>query len=195
MHKFWLSFVPMFVAVDAIGMLPMFISLTEGLDKKQVRRVIIQSVATAIIVSLLFLIIGKSIFKFLGITISDFMIAGGLLLFAISLGDLLTIEKKQRYFDVETLGAVPIAVPLMVGPAVLTTMILIVDEYGVFPTVLSLVLNILIAGLVFWGSHIIISLLGNAGVKIISKLASLILAAFSIMFVRKGIEMLLNSSL
>ena len=81
MRDFWLCFVPLFVAVDAIGVLPMYLSLTEGLDPSRVRRVLLQSVATATAVALAFLGGGKALMTLLGITVADFMIAGGVLLF------------------------------------------------------------------------------------------------------------------
>ncbi len=130
MTNFWLCFVPLFVAVDAIGVLPIFMNLTEGFNHSKRRRIIVQSIITATIVTLVFLAIGKSLFKMLGITVADFMVAGGMLLFIISIIDIITGEKKQRGIDQESLGAVPIGVPLIVGPAVLTTILLLVGEYG-----------------------------------------------------------------
>ena len=115
------------------------------------------------------------------------MIAGGVLLFAISLSDLLTLEKPHRQIDPEALGAVPIGVPLVVGPAVLTTTLLLLREYGYKPTIIGLVLNIGIAGIVLWFSHEINQVLGKTGAKTVSKLASLLLAAIGVMMVRKGI--------
>ena len=92
MNEFWVCFVPLFVAVDAVGVLPLFLSLTEGMDRARLRRVVIQSVITAAAVALAFLTFGPVLLRFLGITVPDFMIAGGVLLFAISLSDLLTKE-------------------------------------------------------------------------------------------------------
>jgi len=171
----------------------MFVSLTEGLSPSQIKRIIWQSVITAMIVALLFLAIGKMIFVLLGITVADFMIAGGVLLFMISLSDMLAVEKRQRRVDTESLGAVPLGVPLMVGPAVLTTILILVSEYGPAATISATIANILIAGLVFWLSGSIIQILGNTGAKTISKLASLLLAAIAVMMVRKGVILLINT--
>ena len=74
MIKFWLCFVPLFVAVDALGVLPIFIGLIEGLERSKVRKIIWASVVNAMIVALLFLAVGKAIFTFIGITIPDFKI-------------------------------------------------------------------------------------------------------------------------
>jgi multiple antibiotic resistance protein len=187
MLEFWLCFVPLFVAVDALGTLPIFIGLTAGLARAAVRKVLVQSLVTATAVALAFLGVGKGIFALLGITTADFMIAGGALLFLLSLRDLLVGEREALSSDPESLGAVPLGVPLIAGPAVFTTSLLLVDEYGLVPTVLALIANILIAGVIFGASEFLTRLLGNSGMRALSKVASLILAAIAVMIVRKGI--------
>ena len=187
MHSFWICFVPLFVAVDAVGVLPMFLGLTEGIDRPRLRSIIWQSLITGTLVAVVFVVIGKAVFRLLGITPADFMIAGGVLLFAISLRDLLVVEKHHDPIDPESLGAVPVGVPLIVGPAVLTTILILVDQHGIIPTMAAAVVNILLAGIVFWFAQSIASRLGRAGTKTISKLASLLLAAIAVMMVRKGL--------
>lgn len=187
MNTFWQCFVPLFVAVDVIGVLPLFISLTNGMDKLRLRAVIVQSVVTASVVALIFLAFGPVLLRFIGINVSDFMIAGGILLLAISLNDLLTGEKKQRQTDLGSLGAVPIGVPLITGPAVLTTCILLAGIHGKLITAAALVLNIVFAGLVFLFSEPITRTIGRTGTRTISKVASLLLAAIAVMLIRKGI--------
>ncbi|MBU2591015.1 MAG: MarC family protein [Nitrospinota bacterium] len=187
MKAFWLSFVPLFVAVDAVGVLPVFLSLTEGMDRMRLRTVIIQSVITASVVALVFLAFGPLFLSFLGITVPDFMIAGGILLLAISLSDLITGEKRQRQTDSETLGAVPIGIPLITGPAVLTTCVLLSGLHGKLVTGMAAVVNIALAGLLFQFSKVITKSLGQAGIKTLSKVASLLLAAIAVMLIRRGI--------
>ena len=179
--------------MDAIGVLPMFMNLTEDLSFEARKKIIAQSTLIAMIVSLTFLAIGKIILSLLKITVADFMIAGGVLLFVISLNDMLAIEKKQHVVDPESLGAVPLAVPLIVGPAVLTTTILLLNEFGTLPTVTSLVVNVLIAGVIFFFADMILKVLGKAGSKTVSKLASLLLAAIAVMMVRKGVFILITT--
>ena len=187
MKEFWLCFVPLFVAVDAIGVLPMFLAFIENMDRKTVHKIIYLSSLTASLVAVFFLIMGIALLKFLGITIADFMIAGGILLFVISMSDLITEEKIQRKIDSESLGIVPLGVPLITGPAVLTTLILLINEHNYFITIIALLINILIVGLVFFFAQYINKLLGKTGAKIISKIASLFLAGIGVMMVRKGI--------
>jgi multiple antibiotic resistance protein len=191
MNNFWLCFVPLFVAVDALGLLPVFMGLTEELPRARIRRIIGESVITAMIVALVFLFIGKGILTLLGITVADFMIAGGTLLFVLSLSDLIAAEKRRVQIHQGEVGAVPLGVPLMVGPGVLTTTILLIDQYGMVPTVSATIANIVIAGILFWLSGSINRILGRAGIRTISKLSSLILAAIGVMMVRKGIMLLI----
>ena len=190
MHDFWLCFFPLFVAVDAVGILPLFMHLTEGVEPRVVRRVIVQSMVTALAVALAFLAVGQWVFHYLGITVADFLIAGGILLFTISLTDVITVEKRVAQVDTDSLGVVPIGVPLIVGPAVLTTIFVLVGEYGVAPVVAATVVNIGIAGAVFWLSEPIHRLLGRSGSRALSKLAGILLAAIAVMMVRKGLIML-----
>jgi multiple antibiotic resistance protein len=187
MNAFWLCFVPLFVAVDAIGVLPLFVSLTEGVDRKRQRKVIFQSIMTASIVALAFIGFGPLLLKFIGITVSDFMIAGGILLLAISLSDLLTGEKKQRQADPDSLGAVPIGVPLITGPAVLTTCVLLAGMHGKLVTAVAVIANIALAGVVFSFAAPITQVLGRTGTKTVSKIASLLLTAIAVMLIRRGI--------
>ena len=191
MNNFWLCFVPLFVAMDALGLLPLFVRLTQGLDRGRIQRVIFESVITAMVVALLFLFIGRIILSLLGITVADFMIAGGALLFVISLSDLIGSEKRRLQIDQDSVGAVPLGVPLIVGPGVLTATILLSSQYGTVPTVAAIVFNIAIVGIVFLLADTIIRVLGRAGTRTISKLASLILAAIGVMMVRKGIMLLI----
>jgi multiple antibiotic resistance protein len=191
MNEFFLCFVPLFVAVDPPGILPLFLSLTAGIEAKRKRRLILQSVLTASAVALVFLILGKAVLKYLGITIADFMIAGGALLFVMSLNDMLASDKPLRRMATESLGAVPLGVPLIVGPAVLTTAMLLVDKHGVVPTTAAVIANVAIAGVLFWMADRVIDILGQAGAKILSKVASLLMAAIAVMMIRHGITILL----
>lgn len=191
MNTFWLCFVPLFVAVDAVGVLPIFLALTEGLDAKRLRTVIFQSVVTASTVAVLFILGGPALLRFLGITVPDFMIAGGFLLLAISLSDLLTGEKRLRATDVASLGAVPIGIPLITGPAVLTTCILLANTHGKLMTASAVVMNIVLAGLLFGFAEPITARIGRTGSKTISKVASMLLAAIAVMLMRRGIEQMI----
>lgn len=182
----FLSFIPLFVAVDAIGVLPVYVSLTQGLELKERSKIIFHSMITAIGLAVGFVLIGKLVFKLLGIAMGDFMIAGGVVLFCLAITDIINPIKRRRVPGVE-LGAVPLGTPLIAGPAVLTTSILIVDEYGILAAMISIICNILFCGLVFRLSSLLMRILGISGSKALSKVFSLLLAAIAVMLIRKGL--------
>ena len=186
-----LAFIPLFVAVDAIGVLPIFVLLTQGLKRQEKSKIILQSIITALCVAIVFIFLGKAVFKFLGITVGDFMVAGGAILFCIAIIDILN-PGKQRRIPAKELGIVPLGTPLIVGPAVLTTSLMIIAEYGMNATLISVFANILLAGAVFLFSEILLKGLGEAGAKALSKLMSLLLAAIAVMMIRKGIAQILG---
>lgn len=185
MRDFWMVFVPLFVAVDAIGILPIFLGLVEGVPQADRRRVVKQSFFTALVVAVGFTLLGRSLFYFLGITVSDFMVAGGTLLFIIATLDLTSGTKYARRVD--TLGAVPLGVPLIVGPAVLTTSLMLVDVHGLSATLSALVLNLVLAVGILLTADFWDRLLGMTGSAVLSKVASLILAAIAVMMIRRGL--------
>ena len=186
MKNFLLSFIPIFVAMDAIGILPMYIGFTEHLKKRERQRVMTQSLITAFIIGIVFLFLGGWIFKILGVLVSYFKVAGGLVLLVIALRDLLQHD-RGRHIPADTVGAVPIGTPLVTCPAVLTTMIMGLDSYGVTLTVISFVANLLITWVVFLYADRISRVLGKAGSKAVSKIAHLLLAAIAVMMMRKGL--------
>ncbi|MDD5678426.1 MAG: MarC family protein [Kiritimatiellae bacterium] len=192
---FFLCFIPLFTAVDPLGNLPVFLSLTAGVPPARLNKIIIQSVITALAVAIVFVIVGKSLLHYMGISVGDFLIAGGGLMFILALKDLVASnESGQPTHDHDTLGAVPLGVPLIVGPGVLAATLVLQAQYGLWMTILATVANILITGVAFWQSRLIIRILGKAGSKAFSKITSLLLAAIAVMFIRRGIFMLMNQA-
>ena len=183
--NFLLAFIPLFIAIDVVGILPIFMSLVDGIEKPQKTKIINQSVITALSVSIGFLAIGKFVFSVLGIEIYDFKMAGGLLLLVFAINDLLFSEKGKRAVT-QTMGFVPLGIPLVVGPAVLTSIIVTADTYGYIPTITSLAVNLVIVWIVFLKSNFIYRLMGEGGSKAFAKVASLLLAAIAVMMIRRG---------
>jgi multiple antibiotic resistance protein len=184
--KLFLPFIPLFVAFDVLGILPIFVSFTMEMDQPERKRVVRQSILTALLISIGFLLVGKSVFALLNITVSDFKVAGGILLFIIAVVDLIFPE-RTRTFPKETIGVVPIGIPLIVGPGVLTLLLIIVDAYGYASSVLCLVLNLLIVWLAFSYSHRLMRIFKEGGARGIGKVFSLLLAAFAMRMIRTGI--------
>jgi len=181
------TFIPLFVATNIFMLLPIFISLTKEMSLQKRRVVIRDSILTAFIVSSLFFALGEVIFRIIGITADDFKIAGGLLLLIIAILDITRHIEEKLKPDIK-LGIVPIGVPLIVGPAVLTNILLLVDHYGIFPTVIALVLNLIIVWISLINAERITRLVGKGGILGIAKVMALLLASIAIMMIRIGVE-------
>lgn len=181
-----LSFIPLFVAIDVLGVVPIFLSLTERLERPQKRRLVTDATLAALGVSLVFLFFGRFLFSFMGITEDDFRVGGGIILLILAIVDLLFSHDQQRSPET-SIGIVPIGIPLIIGPAALTTILILVDSYGVLVTVVSLLANLVIVWLVFRYSEVVVRVLGRSGSKAIAKVASLFMVAIAVMMIRVGL--------
>ncbi len=184
-----LTFISIFVAVDAIGNIPLFISMVEGMSKNQRQRAIAESATTATVLAILFMFIGKWVLRLIGITIADFQIAGGALLFVISMRLLLPGASKVILSDGhdKDVGVFPLGTPLITGPAVLTTTLIMLDSFGIMPTFVSLVINMLIVWVTLAKANAIMKLMGAGGTRAFSKVMYILLAAIGVMMIRRGI--------
>ena len=182
-------FLPLFAAVDAVGLLPVFSAWTEGMESSRRRQVIGQSIVAAGLVGLLFLAAGQSLLALLGVKVPDFTIGGGIVLLVYSLGEQFASRGKQDPRDPGSFGAVPLGVPLLVGPGVLTALVLLRSQYGFAWTALSLTLNLLLAAGLLMAAPAILRRLGKNGARVASQLSALLLTTISIMLIRRGVEM------
>jgi multiple antibiotic resistance protein len=191
METFFLAFIPLFVAIDVFGVLPLFVALTSGLEEHRRRVLTLEATATALAVSLVFLAAGKLLFSFLGITESDFRVGGGIVLLVLAVNDLLFSKERKREADA-TVGVVPIGIPLIMGPAALTTIIISVNAYGYGWTIASLVANMAIVFLVFAQAHRFVRVMGTAGSRAVAKVFALFLAGIAVMMIRSGITQMVQ---
>lgn len=187
LQKFISSFIPLFVAIDVLAVIPIFLTFTEKLDDRERKRLVNASTVTVFGISLLFLLAGKLIFSFLGITENDFRVGGGILLLAISIKDLLAARsKKEQVFD-QHVGIVPLGIPLTIGPAALTTILISVDVFGYRMTTISLLLNLFIVWLAFRNASFLQKIMGRSGALAFARVMSIFLAAIAVMMIRVGI--------
>lgn len=186
LRHFLESFIPLLVAIDAPGTLPIYVGLTEGVQRRERRRIVRQSIATAFFVALGFVLVGRLVFDALGIMVEDFMIAGGLVLLVIAVNDIVRAGEKRAGAVSPSFGVVPLGTPLVAGPATLTTALVLVGNYGYLPVILSLTVNILIAWLIFSQADRIIKFIGINGSRAFAKIMALILAAFAVKMIRSG---------
>jgi multiple antibiotic resistance protein len=189
LKPYLITFIPIFLAVDIVGTVPIFLGLTESLNEKQKNKLLADSVIIATILAVVFMFLGKFILRSLGITINDFKIAGGVLLFILSV--YLLMPGKSRAFISQSLyddiGVFPLATPLITGPAVLITTMMLLDSFGIFLTLTSLILNMLIAWVILKYSSFLIKVIGHSGVIALSKISYIFLGAIGVMIIRQGI--------
>ncbi len=188
-ESFLLTFVPLFIVIDAIGNIPFVISLSEDMDVKERRKLINIATATAALVGLFFLFLGQFILNIMGISVGAFAIAGGIILLVLSIqymgtGRMVEIVKE------EMVAVVPIGTPLTVGPATITTLLLLGTQYPTYMVLISFVLNIFIVWITFIISTQIVRVLGKSGIKAFSRIAALLLAAIAVNMVLRGLSML-----
>jgi multiple antibiotic resistance protein len=187
MQSFLKSFISLFVAIDVIGALPFVVGLTKGLSPQDRRSLIYRATISALVIGAIFILIGRKIFEFLGITESDFKVAGGLLLIVFAIRDLLVTSSHQGSLPPARVGIVPIAIPLMMGPAALTTLMIGSEQYGILTVVASLFLNLVIVLPLFLKAHLVVDWMGDDASDAFNKIFSLLIAAIGVMFVRSGV--------
>jgi multiple antibiotic resistance protein len=192
MNKFWqdfvLTFVPLFIVIDAIGNLPFVLTLSDGMTTKARNRMIHVALITATAVGLVFLFFGKFILNVMNISVGALTIAGGIILLVLSIRYL--VSGKVIEGDKEEMAAiVPIGTPLVVGPATITTLLLLSSDYSTGITLLSLAVNLLLSWIIFLSGARIAGFLGKGGLKAISQIFSLLLAAIAINLVIDGLNM------
>jgi len=181
-----LSFVPLFVAIDAMGNVPIVISLTEDMTIVQRARVVNIALVTAAAMGLAFLFAGKYILEFLDISVPHFAIAGGTILLALSVRDIVTGKMMEMPLKQELVAIVPIGTPLTVGPATLTTLLLLNQDYKLGVVLLAFALNMVATWLILVSGNRIAGFLGQGGLRAFSKVASLLLAAIAVRMMVKG---------
>src|SRR6478736_3587807 len=184
-HKFFVALIPIFVAIDPIGLVAMFMALAADTPREQRQREGFIAIFTALCISVGFIFLGKLIFTALGITVSDFQVAGGLILLGLAGRELLNVAPASREAT-HDFGVVPLGMPLIAGPALLTALLILVDTVGLLFTLLSLVLNLVLVAIAFWNADWVSRLMGRQGLRGISKIVALLLAAIAVSLIRRG---------
>ena len=194
MNPYIESFLPLFVAINAPGIIPIYLSVTENLTQAERRRLTLQAMVTALVLAVLILFAGQLIFSLLGITVNDLRVGGGLILLVLSISNLIFGDFRRRdptggggEDDPASVGIVPIGIPLIMGPAAITSILVSREAFGYAPTLLSLTVNMLLVLLTLLASPHIGRFAGPAVSRAIAKVASLFLAAISVAMIRAGV--------
>jgi len=190
-QSFILTFVPLFIVIDAPGNLPIVITLSEGMSHRERNRMIHTAMLTATGVGLIFLFFGRFILDVMNISLGSLTIAGGIILFILSIRYLISghiIEAERK----EMMAIVPIGTPLVVGPATIATLLLFAydPDYQLWIVLISLALNLLISWIVFLAGNRIAGFLGAGGLKAVSQIFNLLIAAIAVNMIVRGLSLL-----
>ena len=180
-----LAVIPLFVAMDPIGLIPLFLGMTKDLAPSQRQKIAYQAICTATVIVISFMFLGKLTFRLLGISVSDFQIGGGLILLGIAATDLLSAHEKKLSLQ-DDFGVVPLGLPLIAGPATLTTLLILMDSVGLCFTFVGLLINLGLLIVAFRFAEKLALWIGITGLRAISKIISLLLAAIAIHMIRQG---------
>jgi multiple antibiotic resistance protein len=185
--------VPLFVAMDPLGALPLVLAWTGHLPTAERERQLRDALLTASAIGVIFAVGGGALLSLLGIGVADFLVAGGAVLLVLAVRDLaLSGEEPRGQPAVVDFGVVPIGTPLLAGPATLTTILILVGKYGLLPTLLALGFNLLLAWWLFRQAGVVTRLLGQNGLRALSKIVSLVLAAIAVRLIREGVFTILQ---
>ena len=183
--RFLQAFIPLFVAIDPVGLAAVFLTRGRDVAPPVRHRIAWQATVTGGAVALGFLFLGKSVFAAVGVSVSDFQIAGGLILFILAARELTQAESAPANLP-EDFGIVPLGMPLIAGPALITTLLLLVETQGMPMTLVALALNLGIVVLAFVCSEWLGRRIGEMGLRAISKIIAMLLAAIAIAMIRRG---------
>ena len=188
-ESFLIAFIPLFVALDPIGLVPIYLGMAQGVPKERRNVVANEAAVTALLIAVGFLFLGNFIFRALGITESDFRIAGGLILFGLAAQDILATDRRDA--DARTdFGVVPLGMPIIAGPAMLTALLTLVGPTGVglWITLAALLVNLLLVVIALRAAAVFERLLGLRAMRAVSKIIALLLAAIAVNLVRRGLQ-------
>jgi len=187
-EKFFVAFIPVFVAIDPIGLVALFMGLGPSASPQQRKQQALLGIFTGLGVSIGFIFLGKIIFSALGITVADFQIAGGLILLILATRELVTFGPPDRG-GADEFGIVPLGMPLIAGPALLTALLILIDTVGIVFTLVSLLVNLAIVAVALCNADRFSRWMGRQGLRGISKIIALLLAAIAVSLIRRGWQM------
>ena len=180
--------IALFIIVDPFGNIPIFVGLTEGIPDAQKKKVYDTAVLVGTALLLVFAFAGQGILSLFGLSIYSFEIAGGILLLIISIRILISGSMHdEKAESPESLGAVPIAIPLLVGPGAITTTIVDFNEYGVVVAILAVLIVLSLTWVILRFITNIYKFLGKTGSLVIARVMALLIAAIAVQYILNGI--------
>ncbi len=182
----------LFIIVDPFGNIPIFVGLTENLDQTQKRKVFNTATLVGFVLLLVFAFTGQELFVLFGISIYSFEVAGGILLLIIAIRMLISGSLHEKSDSPESIGAVPIAMPLLVGPGAITTTILNLQDYGIGAAVLAVVVVLTLTWVILRYMDTVNRYLGKTGSLVIARVMSLFIAAIAVQYITQALQAILG---
>jgi multiple antibiotic resistance protein len=194
------AFATAFTIIDPIGMIPMTLGATARMSPQRRNAIVDQAVLVAAAVILFMGVVGRLLLDYLGITLSAFMIAGGILLFLIAIDMLFARPTRAKRTEAEEHEAAasenpavfPLAVPMIAGPGTIATVLLLVnlshgDRLNLLIVTVAYVVALLVTWLCMRGSSLLMRVIGTTGIHVVTRLLGIILAALAVQFVINGL--------
>jgi multiple antibiotic resistance protein len=206
-EKFFSYFITMFVIIDPVGVIPIFVSLTYGVSKRFKKILAYRAVYSSIIIVLIFAFLGSYMLKIFGIDISAFKVAGGIVLFILSMEMLLVSDKvtkvskdekddlRERLLEEQGVWIVPLAIPALTGPVTMSSIIIFSSQSTLverFLLIIACIISLVIAYYLMVFSDKIISRMGIAGINATSRIMGIILLSIAIKICLTGLKELWN---
>ncbi len=176
----------LFVVLDPPGNAPLFYYFTRGMEPRARIRTVRTSIIVATGILVAFALLGEAILSYFGITVNDFRIAGGIVLFIYAVLGLMGKSLAEEV-SVEDVAIVPLAMPLLAGPGAITVVIYLRYVAGLPITLASIAINMVAAWLLLENGDRLLRMLGRRGSVILDKVMSILLAAYAIAMIREGI--------
>ena len=181
------AIIVLFIIVDPFGNIPIFIGLTEAIPENQRKKLYNTATLVGVILLLVFAFTGQYILTIFNLSIYSFEVAGGILLLIVSIRILISGSKHDSDESPETLGAVPIAIPLLVGPGAITTTIFNLQTYGILITIISVIVVLALTWVILRFINKIYRVLGKTGSLVIARVMALLISAIAIQYILTGV--------
>ena len=182
------SLISLLIVMDPLGNIPIFLELTSGLSKAARMRVFNIAVLTGFSLLILFATLGEWVLRIFDIELYSFRIAGGALLLFLAFELLLKTETQLKAYSPEHAGAVPLGVPLLVGPGAITTTIIVLKTFGAVVAISAVTLAAIITWITLRFAAPIHEALGEVGTNVVSKIMAILLAAIAVQFILEGVR-------
>jgi multiple antibiotic resistance protein len=179
--------IALFIIVDPLGNIPIFMGLTEKMADTQKKKVYNTATLVGVILLLVFAFTGQEILMIFGLSIYSFEVAGGILLLIIAIRILISGSMHENAESPESLGAVPIAIPLLVGPGAITTTIFNLQAYGTLQAILAVLIVLSLTWVILRFINGIYKFLGKTGSLVIARVMALLIAAIAIQYILTGV--------